>query len=595
MKILGFEIPWPKKKALPGPLLSSPSTSGGNHGWYPLIRESFTGAWQRGVTIERANVFQDSTIFRCVTLIASDVSKLRLKLVAQGRDGLWTETTNSAYSPLLRKPNGFQTRQQFIESWICSKLTAGNFYALKERDNRGVVTKLYPLDPHRVKPLVSDDGSVFYDLKADNIAGVDDVVIPASEIIHDRFNCLFHPLVGVSPIHAAGLAATAAQAIRGNSAAFFANQSTPSGLLIAPGAISDETAQRLKDGWQANFSGPSGMGKLAVLGDDLKYQQLAMAADAAQLVEQAQMSKEDIATAFGVPLHKIGGPLPNVGNIEVLEQAYYSQTIQVIIEGLESCLDEGLSLPSYLGVELDLDGLLRMDTAAQVSALKDAVGAGFMSPNEARRRIELPAIKGGETPYLQQQNYSLEALAKRDAQADPFNPSSPSAPDPAKRARTTVKAISTVRALKTIADGDARIIEGIATTPVVDRQGDCIVPSGITFAPTVKLLLHHDPRLPVGTVRFDRPTSSGVKFTATLPKVDEPGSVQDRVNEAWHSLKYGLISSVSIGFRPLDDGMERIDTGWKYTAIEILELSLVAVAANQEANVISVRHLEADI
>jgi phage portal protein BeeE len=44
-------------------------------------------------------------------------------------------------------------------------------------------------------------------------------------------------------------------------------------------------------------------------------------------------------------------------------------------------------------------------------------------------------VKGGSAPYLQQQNYSLEALAKRDAKEDPFAsktttpPSAPPAAD----------------------------------------------------------------------------------------------------------------------------------------------------------------------
>jgi len=61
-----------------------------------------------------------------------------------------------------------------------------------------------------------------------------------------------------------------------------------------------------------------------------------------------------------------------------------------------------------------------MDTAALTKAEADAVSAGIKSPDEARRRLNLPPVPGGASPYLQQQNYSLEALAKRDAQADPF-------------------------------------------------------------------------------------------------------------------------------------------------------------------------------
>ncbi|MNU03698.1 Phage portal protein [compost metagenome] len=73
------------------------------------------------------------------------------------------------------------------------------------------------------------------------------MVVPAREIIHDTMICLFHPLVGVSPIYACGLAAMQGMAIQDQSAQFFANGSKPSGILTAPKSISDETAQRLKE------------------------------------------------------------------------------------------------------------------------------------------------------------------------------------------------------------------------------------------------------------------------------------------------------------------------------------------------------------
>jgi phage portal protein BeeE len=54
----------------------------------------------------------------------------------------------------------------------------------------------------------------------------------------------------------------------------------------------------------------------------------------------------------------------------------------------------------------------------------------MLSPNEARRDENMPPVVGGESPYLQQQNYSLLALSKRDAQADPFATSTPALPAP---------------------------------------------------------------------------------------------------------------------------------------------------------------------
>ncbi len=134
---------------------------------------------------------------------------------------------------------------------------------------------------------------------------------------------------------------------------------------------------------------------------------------------------------------------------------------------------------------------------------------------------------------------------------------------------------------------EERLIEGWATTPKVDRMGDIVEPLGITAASTIPLLLHHDSRLPVGTVALGKPTKKGVPFTARLPKIAEAGILQDRVNEAWQMVKYRLIAATSIGFRVLDDAVERIDTGLRFLKTEILELSLVAIPAQQEAVITS--------
>jgi phage portal protein BeeE len=64
--------------------------------------------------------------------------------------------------------------------------------------------------------------------------------------------------------------------------------------------------------------------------------------------------------------------------------------------------------------------------------LDKGIKAGLLSPDEGRRDLDLPPVPGGNTPYLQQQNYSLAALAKRDAQENPFGASKPEpAPQPA--------------------------------------------------------------------------------------------------------------------------------------------------------------------
>jgi len=426
-----------------GPLIEAKAASPADNrgGWTPIIRESYGGAWQQNVEVTLGSVLAHSTVFRCISLIASDVAKMRLRLVAQDGDGIWSETDSPAYSPVLRKPNRYQNRIQFFVSWMESKLVRGNTYVLKERDNRGVVVRLYVLAPDLVRPLVADDGSVFYELRRDPLSGIESgsVTVPASEIIHDRWNTLFHPLVGLSPIFAAGLAATGGLAIQNNSARFFNNGSNPGGVLTAPGAISNETAQRLKDHWDQNYSGAN-VGKVAVLGDGLAYQPMAVKATDAQLIEQLKWSSETVCSVFGVPAYKVGvGTAPAYNNVEALNQAYYTDCLQIHIESVELCLDEGLGIGVGVkvegrtyGTEFDLDDLLRMDTATQIETLTKATLGGLMKPDEGRRKIGLGKTEGGDAVYLQEQNYSLAALAKRDAKTDPWGaePSAPAEPDP---------------------------------------------------------------------------------------------------------------------------------------------------------------------
>jgi HK97 family phage portal protein len=418
----------PRAKAAPP---SATAVAENRGGWYNLIRESFAGAWQQNITIDYNSVLSYNAVYACITLIASDISKLCVELVQEDADGIWTEVDSPAYSPVLRKPNRYQNRIQFWETYILSKLMRGNVYVLKQRDNRQVVTALYVLDPNRVKVLVADDGSAWYQLSSDNLAALNEpVTVPASEIIHDRFNCLFHPLVGTSPIFAAGVAATQGLAIQNNSATFFGNKSQPGGVLTAPGSISDETAARLKEAWETKFSGENA-GKVAVLGDGLTYERMSLTAEESQLIDQLKWTAEVVCSVFHVPPYKIGlGTMPTYNNIQSLNVEYYSQCLQSLIEAAELCMDEGLGIGEGVvvngktyGVEFDIDNLLRMDSVTQMQVLKDS--AGILEIDEMRAKIGVKKTKGGNAVYLQQQNYSLEALAKRDAQPDPFTIAKP--------------------------------------------------------------------------------------------------------------------------------------------------------------------------
>lgn len=143
-------------------------------------------------------------------------------------------------------------------------------------------------------------------------------------------------------------------------------------------------------------------------------------------------------------------------------------------------------------------------------------------------------------------------------------------------------------------DEEKRTISGVATTPTTDRVGDIVEPLGVKFKNPTPLLWQHRHDQPVGKVRFDKPTAKGITFTAEIAQTDEPGTLKDRLDEAWQSIKLGLVSAVSIGFKALKyDVMS--EGGLRFKESEVYELSLVTIPANSQAIISAVKNLDVGV
>ena len=139
---------------------------------------------------------------------------------------------------------------------------------------------------------------------------------------------------------------------------------------------------------------------------------------------------------------------------------------------------------------------------------------------------------------------------------------------------------------------DERVITGIATTPTADRVNDVIVPQGVTFTNPMPLLWQHDHSKPVGTVYFEEPTEQGIKFVARIANIEDEGTLKDRCNEAWQSVKAGLVRGVSIGYRAIGAVEHIANGGILYTSTEVFELSLVTIPCNSDATIELIKSLD---
>lgn len=140
-------------------------------------------------------------------------------------------------------------------------------------------------------------------------------------------------------------------------------------------------------------------------------------------------------------------------------------------------------------------------------------------------------------------------------------------------------------------DEESRTITGIASTPNTDRMGDIVLPKGAVFKLPIPFLWQHDSLQPIGSVIKAKVTDEGIEITAQLVQVDAPSQLAARLEEAWQSIKTGLVRGLSIGFQPIkyafldNGGIEFSEWGWH-------ELSAVTIPANAEATIQTIKSFD---
>lgn len=141
-------------------------------------------------------------------------------------------------------------------------------------------------------------------------------------------------------------------------------------------------------------------------------------------------------------------------------------------------------------------------------------------------------------------------------------------------------------------DDDKREITGIATTPTADRYGDVVEPKGAEFTLPLPFLWQHDASQPIGHVTKAKATKDGIDVTVKLVKTNEPGTLKDRLDEAWQSIKLGLVRGLSIGFTSIEHTYIEGTYAVHFLKWDWLELSAVTIPANAEASIQTIKSID---
>lgn len=145
--------------------------------------------------------------------------------------------------------------------------------------------------------------------------------------------------------------------------------------------------------------------------------------------------------------------------------------------------------------------------------------------------------------------------------------------------------------VKTV-DNDARTFTGIASTPETDRSGDVMEPTGAQFKLPIPILLHHNPKEPIGFITAAKVTSRGIEVIGKLTKWDEPGRLKDRLDLAWQEIKSGLLRGLSVGFKPIEAARIQGSFGTHFLKWLWVEISAVTLPDNASATILTIKSLD---
>ncbi len=171
------------------------------------------------------------------------------------------------------------------------------------------------------------------------------------------------------------------------------------------GVWSDTAKTRFRDGWQKYASGGVRAGLTPILEDGMEYVELTngITPEHAQQLESRKFSIAETAAAFYVPPVFVGVlDNANYSNVTAYREILYSDTLGPWFVDIQQGVNARLvSNPLVLGddsefVEFNVDEKLRMSFDQRAKIFQTATGGPTMTRNEARRRMNLPAIDGAD-------------------------------------------------------------------------------------------------------------------------------------------------------------------------------------------------------
>ena len=370
------------------------------------VRDSGTvfmfGRANSGEQVDEKSAMQIATVYACVRLLAESVAQLPLHLYRTDcGEGQEKATDHPLYKILYREPNPEMTSFSFWEAAMTHLLLWGNAYAQIVRDGKNGILGLYPLLPENVEIDRDGNGELYYIYHAytDEVPGEKnrDIILRREEMLHIP-GLSFNGLVGFSPIAMMKNSLGTTMAVEKYGSAFFKNGAQPAGVLEHPGVLKDP--QKIRDNWTSAYGGSGNAHKVAVLEEGMSYKPISLPPEDSQFLSTREFGVEEICRIFRVPPHMVQDlKRATFSNIEHQAIDYVVHTLDPWLVRIEKAIVKDLLLEDEKDryfPKFNVDGLLRGDYKSRMDGYSVGISTGIISPNEARRKENMPPLPEDE-------------------------------------------------------------------------------------------------------------------------------------------------------------------------------------------------------
>lgn len=379
----------------------------GDDFWY----QGISPPTQAGNIITADTAIRVTAVWSCVKILSESIGQLPLHLYRRVGAGKERVTDHPA-AQLIRIPNAWQTRMEFVEHQQYHLATTGAGYAeiVPGRGRRAVLGELVPHMPQNVR-VVRLKPSRRLEYVVRDPGGSGERTLPQEQMLHLRAGMMRDSVHSLSPIGELREAIGAARAASDYGSRFFRNDAQPRGYLKIPGKLKDEdAADEYRRRWYARQGGINQMG-IAVLTQGLEYEPIGLSNQDAQFLETRQYNAKDIARIFRIPAHMINEMSGAIkANVEQMGLEFVTYTLMSWLARWEQRLAATLLGPldqeEYF-FEFLVDGLMRADIRSRYTAYRQGTGgAAWLTPNEVRGFDNLPPHPDGDA-LMQPLNMSL--------------------------------------------------------------------------------------------------------------------------------------------------------------------------------------------